>query len=123
MEYKTSGWLLSSDKRYLTFKDDFAAGKFKLIGSRDLHFYAPDEIKRIRVVRRADGYYAQFCINVERKEEPISTGKAIGIDVGLNHFYTDSDGEIVANPRYLRKSEKALKRLQKRVSREEERLW
>jgi len=67
-------------------------------------------------VRRADGYYAQFCINVERKESPVFTGKAIGIDVGLNHFYTDSDGETVANPRYLRKSEKALKRLQKRVS-------
>jgi len=121
VEYKTSGWELSPDKRYLTFKDGFAAGKFKLIGSRDLHFYAPDEIKRIRIVRRADGYYAQFCINVERKEEAVSTGKAIGIDVGLNHFYTDSDGETVANPRYLRKSEKALKRLQKRVSREEER--
>jgi putative transposase len=116
VEYKTSGWSLSTDKRCLTFKDGFAAGKFKLIGNRDLHFYAPDEIKRIRVVRRADGYYAQFCINVERKEEPIPTGKAIGIDVGLNHFYTDSDGETVANPRYLRKSEKALKRLQKRIS-------
>ena len=101
----------------MIFKDGFAAGKFKLIGSRDLHFYAPDEIKRIRIVRRADGYYAQFCINVERKEEPVPTGKAIGIDVGLNHFYTDSDGETVANPRYLRKTEKALKRLQKRVSR------
>jgi putative transposase len=117
VEYKTSGWLLSADKRCLTFKDGFAAGKFKLVGSRDLHFYAPDEIKRIRVVRRADGYYAQLCINVERKEELIPTGKAIGIDVGLNHFYTDSDGETVANPRHLRKSEKALKRLQKRVSR------
>ncbi|MEG4534576.1 transposase [Microcoleus sp. D2_18a_D3] len=117
VEYKTSGWELSPDKRCLTLKDGFAAGKFKLIGSRDLHFYAPCEIKRIRIVRRADGYYAQFCINVERKEEPIPTGKAIGIDVGLNHFYTDSDGETVANPRYLRKSEKTLKRLQKRVSR------
>ena len=117
VEYKTSGWALSADKRCLTFKDGFAAGKFKLIGSRDLHFYAPDEIKRVRVVRRADGYYAQFCINVERTEESVSTGKAIGIDVGLNHFYTDSNGETVANPRYLRKSEKALKRLQKRVSR------
>jgi putative transposase len=117
VEYKTSGWALSADKRCLTFKDGFAAGKFKLIGSRDLHFYAPDEIKRVRVVRRADGYYAQFCINVERKEEPIPTGKAIGIDVGLNHFYTDSNGETVPNPRYLRQSEKALKRLQKRVSR------
>ena len=117
VEYKTSGWELYTDKRYLTLKDGFAAGKFKLIGSRDLHFYASGEIKRIRIVRRADGYYAQFCINVERKEEPVLTGKAIGIDVGLNHFYTDSDGETVANPRYLRKSEKALKRLQKRVSR------
>jgi putative transposase len=57
---------------------------------------------------------------VERIGESISTGKAIGIDVGLNHFYTDSDGETVPNPRYLRKNEKALKRLQKRVSREEE---
>ena len=117
VEYKTSGWALSADKRYLTFKDGFAAGKFKLIGSRDLHFYAPDEIKRVRVVRRADGYYAQFCVNVERAEEFIPTGKAIGIDVGLNHFYTDSDSDTVPNPRYLRKSEKALKRLQKRVSR------
>src|SRR4028118_2360460 len=117
VEYKTSGWALSTDKRCLTLKDGFAAGKFKLIGSRDLHFYAPSEIKRIRIVRPADGYYAQFCINVERQEEIVSTGKVIGIDMGLNHFYTDSDSETVANPRYLRKSEKALKRLQKRVSR------
>jgi len=118
VEYKTSGWKLSTDKRCLTFTDGFAAGTFKLIGSRDLHFYSPNEIKRVRVIRRADGYGAQLCINVERIEESIPTGKAIGIDVGLNHFYTDSSGETVPNPRYLRKSEKALKRLQKRVSRE-----
>ena len=117
VEYKTSGWKLSADKRCLTFTDGFAAGTFKLVGSRDLHFYAPDEIKRVRVIRRADGYYAQLCINVERTEESIPTGIAIGIDVGLNHFYTDSNGETVPNPRYLRKSEKALKRLQRRVSR------
>ena len=117
VEYKTSGWKLSADKRCLTFTDGFAAGTFKLVGSRDLHFYAPDEIKRVRAIRRADGYYAQFCINVERIEESIPTGIAVGIDVGLNHFYTDSSGETVPNPRYLRKSEKALKRLQRRVSR------
>jgi putative transposase len=32
------------------------------------------------------------------------------LDVGLNHFYTDSEGNTVENPRYLRKAEKALKR-------------
>ena len=119
VEYKTSGWKLSSDKRDLTFTDGFAAGTFKLVGSYNLHFYAPDEIKRVRVVRRADGYYAQFCINVERVEEVIPTGKAIGLDVGLTDFYTDSTGETVPNPRHLRKSEKALKRAQRRVSSKE----
>ncbi|TAN84371.1 MAG: transposase, partial [Phormidium sp. SL48-SHIP] len=38
------------------------------------------------------------------------------LDVGLNHFYTDSDGQTVENPRHLRKSEKALKRLQRRLA-------
>jgi putative transposase len=45
VEYKTSGWKLSSDKRSLTFTDGFAAGTFKLVGSRNLHFYAPDEMR------------------------------------------------------------------------------
>ncbi len=117
VEYKTSGWKLSSNKRSLSFTDGFAVGTFKLVGSCDLHFYAPDEIKRVRIVKRADGYYAQFCINVERVEKSVPTGKAIGIDVGLNHFYTDSTGATVPNPRYLRKSEKALLVAQRRVSR------
>jgi putative transposase len=45
------------------------------------------------------------------------TDKAINLDVGLNHFYTDSTAATVPNPRYLRKSEKALKQLAKPVSR------
>ena len=116
VEYKTSGWKLSKDKKHIIFTDGFAAGSFRLVGSRDLHFYAPQEIKRVRVVRRVDGYYVQFCVANERAEESVPTGIAIGIDVGLNHFYTDSKGQTVANPRHLRKSEKALKRAQRRVS-------
>jgi putative transposase len=61
------------------------------------------------VVRRADGYYCQFCINIERIEKREPTGKTIGLDVGLTHLYTDSDGQTLDNPRHLRKSEKALK--------------
>ena len=116
VEYKTSGWKLSDDRRSITFSDGFKAGKFKLWGTRDLHFYQLKQFKRVRIVRRADGYYAQFCINAERTEKREPTGKTIGVDVGLNHFYTDSNGESVANPRHLRKSEKSLKRLQRRFS-------
>ncbi|MGB3206478.1 MAG: transposase, partial [Crinalium sp.] len=62
VEYKTSGYKLSEDRRYLTFTDGFKAGTFKLWGSRNLHFYQSSQIKRVRVVRRHDGYYAQFLI-------------------------------------------------------------
>ncbi|RUR74891.1 hypothetical protein PCC6912_50690 [Chlorogloeopsis fritschii PCC 6912] len=116
VEYKTTGWKLSEDRKYLTLTDDFEIGKLKLIGTYDLHFYQIKDIKRIRLVKRADGYYAQFCIAVDRKIKEKPTKKAVGLDVGLTHFYTDSDGNKVDNPKFLCKSEKSLKKLQKRVS-------
>ncbi|MFB8789433.1 MAG: transposase [Potamolinea sp.] len=117
VEYKTTGWKLSEDRRTITFTDGFEAGSFKMWGTRDLHFYQLNQIKRVRVVRRADGYYVQFCLDQERIEKREPTGKTIGLDVGLTHFYTDSNGQTVENPRHLRKSEKSLKRLNRRLSR------
>ena len=116
VEYKTTGWKLSEDRRAITFSDGFEAGSFKLWGTRDLHFYQLKQIKRVRVVRRAHGYYVQFCLDVERIQKREPTGKTIGVDVGLTHFYTNSNGQTVDNPRHLRKSEKSLKRLQRRLS-------
>ena len=117
VEYKVDGWVLSDDRLTITFRDGFKAGTFKMWGTRDLHFYSKEQIKRVRVVRRADGYYVQFSIDQERNEKHEPTNRMVGIDVGLNHFYTDSDGNKIENPRFLRKAEKALKRAQKRVSR------
>jgi putative transposase len=67
VEYKTSGWKLSEDRKYITFTDGFQAGTFRLWGSRDLHYYQLNQIKRVRVIRRCDGYYAQFLIDHTRK--------------------------------------------------------
>src|SRR5215831_3233508 len=61
--------------------------------------------------------HVQFAVKADRKVDHQPTGKQAGIDVGLKAFYTDSDGTTVANPRYLRKAEKHLKRLHRRVSR------
>ncbi|MBH8565974.1 transposase [Nostoc sp. CENA67] len=117
VEYKTSGYKLSEDRRYLTFTHGFQAGTFKLWGSRDLHFYQLKQIKRLRVVRRHDGYYVQFLIDHKREEDKDLTGQQVGLDVGLIHFYTDSVGNKVDNPRFLKKDERKLKRLQRRLSR------
>lgn len=116
VEYKTSGWKLSADKKYLTITDKTEIGKLKLIGTYDLNFYQVTQIKRVRLVRRADGYYAQFCIEVGKQEQIDSTGSYVGLDVGLESFYTDSKGDKVENPRFLRKSEKRLKKFQRKFS-------
>jgi len=117
VEYKKAGWSLSEDRKFVTFTDKNKIGKLKLIGTRDLHFYQKDEIQRVRLVKRADGYYCQFVIDSDLASEEVEpTAKCIGLDMGLTDFYTDSDGNKVDNPKYLRQSEKALKRLQRRVS-------
>jgi putative transposase len=116
VEYKTCGWKLSEDRREITFTDGFKAGTFRMWGTRDLHYYQLDQIKRVKIVRRADGYYVQFCLDQDRIQNREPTGKTIGLDVGLTHFYTDSNGQTVDNPCHLRKQQKALKRLGRRLS-------
>ena len=116
VEYKTSGWKLADDHKSITFTDKKKIGRLKLKGTRDLHFYQPDQIKRVRLVRRADGYYAQFCIQVNRTEEVEPSGNAIGLDVGLNDFYTDSNDDRAENPRFLRQGARRLRQAQRRVS-------
>ena len=117
VEYKTNSWKLSEDRKSITFTDKCDIGRLKLKGTRDLGFYDLSQIKRVRLVKRADGYYIQFCVSLDRVESAAMTGKTIGLDVGLKEFYTDSDGEIVPNPRFLRRGEVRLKRAQHLVSR------
>jgi putative transposase len=117
VEYKTSGWSLSSNRKQITFTDKKGIGKLKLKGTWDLNFYQIDQIKRVRLVCRADGYYIQFLIRGESKVDAQPTGKTIGLDVGLKEFYTDSNGNTEPNPKFYRFGEKLLSFRQRRVSR------
>ena len=117
VEYKSSGWKLAEDRKSINFTDKKGIGRLKLKGTRDLHFYQINQIKRVRLVKRADGVYVQFCVDVDRKENTEPSGTAIGLDVGLKEYYTDSNGTTVENPRFLKKGEKVLKRSGRRVSR------
>ncbi|EGJ31223.1 MULTISPECIES: RNA-guided endonuclease TnpB family protein [Moorena] len=117
VEYKQSGWKLSPNKKAITFRDKKGIGKLKLKGTWDLWRFDLKQIKRVRIVKRADGYYVQFCVAVEVKEELTPSKRTIGLDVGLKEFYTDSDGNAEPNPRFYRAGEKRLKFYQRRVSR------
>jgi putative transposase len=117
VEYKTTGWKLSENRKAITFTDKKGIGRLKLIGTYDLNFYQLEQIKRVRLVRRADGYYCQFIVAVDVKVEVEPTQQVVGLDVGLKEFYTDSKGHAEPNPRFYRQGEKKLKRLQRRLSR------
>jgi putative transposase len=115
VEYKTSGWKLHPTKRQITFTDKSGIGKLKLLGKWDIHTYNFKDIKRVRLIRRADGYYAQFCLNITVTDVQPKTGKEIGLDVGIESFYTDSNGYQEPNPKFLRKAEQSIKKSQRQI--------
>ena len=118
VEYKQSGWKLVDGCKRIHFSDKCGIGTLKLIGKQCLNQFQ-DKIKRVRLVRRADGYYAQFCLDIERKEHLTSTGSIVGLDMGISYLWTDSNGNTLENPRTLKRAEKALKRVQRRLSRKQ----
>jgi putative transposase len=115
IEYKTSGWKLHKTKRRITFTDKKGIGELKLLGKWDIQSYNFKDIKRVRLIRRADGYYAQFCIGIDVVYIQPKTGEDIGLDVGIESFYTDSNGHHEPNPKFLRKAEKSIKYSQRRI--------
>ena len=116
VEYKTTGWKLSENRKQITFTDRNNIGRVKLKGSRDLNWYDIKQFKRVRIVRRADGYYCQFLVDTDNREKVEPSSSEIGLDVGLNHFYTDDKGSQIENPRFYRRGEKALNRLNRNKS-------
>lgn len=65
-----------------------------------------------------DKYFA--VLNVEFEPQPrVNNGGMIGIDVGIKEFYSDSNGNVVSNPKYLEKSMRKIIREQRKLSRKQ----
>jgi putative transposase len=116
VEYKTSGWKLSDTRKTITFSDKKGIGTLKLKGTYDLNYYDIKQIKRVRLVRRADGYYAQFAVDINVKIETLPTNQIVGIDLGLKYFIADNKGNVEQSPQFYRKSEKQLNRANREKS-------
>src|SRR5215469_16960888 len=68
VEYKTTGWKLSPDGKDITFTDGCGIGRLRLVGNKGQRIEESPlkHIKRVRLLRRADGYYVQFAVQAER---------------------------------------------------------
>ena len=75
-------------------------------------------IKSVTVSQNPSGkYYVSVLVSQEDKEKLPVCNNEIGIDLGIKEFAITSDGEMIENPKYLRKSEKRIRKLQKDLSR------
>ncbi len=82
IEYKDQSWKLEPDGKHMTFRDGLGIGRLRLIGTRSVETFPIAQIQRVRLIRRADGYYCQFCVDAVRQVEHVPTEHQTGIDVG-----------------------------------------
>ena len=100
------------------FKIDGRRLKVSGIGRIVVRWHRPIEgtVKTVRIIKKADGWYACFSCEVDPKPLP-PTGAAVGVDVGIASLITTSEGEKTPHPAFYREGQKKLRRLQRSVSR------
>lgn len=104
--------------QHFSITDD---GKLKLPKmqpiSMVMHREMQGEPKSVTISKTPSGkYYASVLVEYDRKALPLNGG-IIGIDLGLKEFAITSLGKKYHNPKYLKKAQKKLKRLQRALSR------
>lgn len=85
-----------------------------------LHREVEGTIKTLSIKREADKWFLVVACDLG---EPATVGNilpSVGIDVGLTHFATLSNGETIENPRYLKEELPELRRAQRSVSRKKQ---
>ena len=106
--YPQAGFSLTHDHRICLSK----IGSIKV----KLHREIKGTIKTCTIKREGDAWYMVLACEVEPERLP-ENAEAVGVDLGLLHFATLSDGSTIGNPRYYRKAEQRLERLQRVLSR------
>jgi putative transposase len=71
----------------------------------------------VTIIKEPSGrYFVTLCLDEEVKKLP-KTGKTVGVDLGVSRLATLSNGERIANPRYLGGNLSKLARLQRVLAR------
>ncbi len=101
------------------FKIDGRRLKVSGVGRLPVRWHRPigGAIKTLRISKKAGKWYAAFSCVVPDAEPLPATGTAIGIDVGLTHLLTTSEGEMVENLRWYQAEQAKLRVIQRRIAR------
>ncbi|MCC0178224.1 transposase [Waterburya agarophytonicola K14] len=74
------------------------------------------ELKQVRVVRRASGWYAMLVLKADvSTPDVLPHGEPVGIDLGLEKFLSTSTGKLIARPKFFASLQGKLKSLQRKM--------
>jgi putative transposase len=96
----------------------WAHASFQAVGRVKVHQHRPvvGRVKTLQLKREGRRWYV--IVVTETEIVPLaSTGRSVGVDVGVARFLTTSDGEVVANPRFLNAAQQRIAELQRRKQR------
>lgn len=89
-------------------------GWLKIRQSRD--YPTGFEVKQARIVKKASGYYVILTFQSQEQCPDVPVGKtSLGIDAGIESFVATSNQELIKAPKFLVKSQRKLKLLQRRL--------
>jgi putative transposase len=96
----------------------WAHASFQAVGRVKVSQHRPvvGRVKTLQLKREGRRWYVVVVTEMEPVSLP-TTGRAIGVDVGVARFLTTSDGEVVANPRLLDAAQERIADLQRRKQR------
>jgi putative transposase len=110
--FRLTGRIVVSDRAIVLPR----LGRLRLKEREYLPTSADVQILSATVSEQAGHWYVSIQVE-EEQAVPENTGPVAGIDLGIKHLATLSDGEVIPNPRHLKRRLKKLKRLQRVVSR------
>ncbi|HET7516403.1 MAG TPA: transposase, partial [Actinomycetes bacterium] len=96
----------------------WAHASFQAVGRVKVgqHRSVVGQIKTLQLKREGRRWYVIVVAEAEVNPLP-PAGRSVGVDVGVARFLTTSDGEIIANPRFLKAAQRRIVDLQRRKER------
>ena len=96
----------------------WARAAFQSVGSVKVRQHRPirGTVKTLQLKREHRRWYVIVTADADPMPLP-PTGHSVGVDLGIARFLTTSDGEIIANPRFLAASAVMIADLQRRKER------
>jgi putative transposase len=85
------------------------------------HYQGAGKINNAVISRQADRWYVSISVSLPIEQKPprqsVEKQDCVGVDLGISHLATCSEGHKVENPKALSKNLKKLKRLSQALSR------